>query len=336
MNAFPQDLAKQYDIIKCVTQSMNLLSKPTYPPPGRRDTIAVKRNGVKYALYKRHLLFDIREIHQLFLNDNPGVQISRSKFAELRPKNVLYKSTLAHRVCICIIYENINLILQALSKHVNGNYCHDLSTFTSRLVCDENNHKCMISACGQCKGNFNQFITTKHYLVHVWTKRQQSQYFKQIKQEADDENIVIQVYYSENFQTREQNEIQSARCLTHIGERHQLHLMWHFFAMSHGKGAVDRLGGTVKRTVYGEIMADKQCKNAKDFTKIAQEKTPNIILCEITTTEIAKSETQLKQLFSKTKPVNKTLQIHCVKAVKKDVIEYCYYSNSKEKFTMTF
>ncbi|CAF1523338.1 unnamed protein product, partial [Didymodactylos carnosus] len=127
------------------------------------------------------------------------------------------------------------------------------------------------------------------------------------------------------------------RNLTHVSERHQLHLMWHFFATNHGKGVVDGLGGTVKGTVYGEIMAGKhQCKNGKDFTKIAQAKMPNIILCEITTTEIAKSETPFKQLFSKTKPVNKTLQIHCVKAVKKDVIEYCYYSNSKEKFTMTF
>ena len=49
----------------------------------------------------------------------------------------------------------------------------------------------------------------KTFLLHVYIKRQQSNFFEESKSNSSDRKIVIQVDYSENFEIRQQNEIQS-------------------------------------------------------------------------------------------------------------------------------
>lgn len=39
--------------------------------PGKIDYITTKEDGVKVTHQKRHLLYNIREAHQLFLEENP-------------------------------------------------------------------------------------------------------------------------------------------------------------------------------------------------------------------------------------------------------------------------
>ena len=68
--------------------------------------------------------------------------ISRSSFASLRPKYVRYKSTLPHRVCVCVVHENVNLLLQVLSKEVRG-LKNTLSDYSRQMVCDESKEQCM-------------------------------------------------------------------------------------------------------------------------------------------------------------------------------------------------
>ena len=50
----------------------------------------------------------------------------------------------------------------------------------------------------------------KIFLLHVYIKRQQSKFFEELKVNSSDRKIVIQVDYSENFEIRQQNEIQSS------------------------------------------------------------------------------------------------------------------------------
>ena len=50
----------------------------------------------------------------------------------------------------------------------------------------------------------------KTFLLHVYIKRQQSKFFEELKPNSSDRKIVIQVHYSENFEIRQQNEIQSS------------------------------------------------------------------------------------------------------------------------------
>ncbi|CAF3468928.1 unnamed protein product [Rotaria socialis] len=178
----PQDPAKQKLVIQAITQSIGLLG-PSFPKrntrhlscklkddivkfycrddisyqmPGKRDTIVVRQNGTKSTHQKRILLYNIRKVHQLFLSERSGsaLDLSKTSFAELRPQYVMIKALMSHRVCVCAYHENVNLLLEALAKHVKGGFCSDLHTFTSSLVCDESNEACMFSKCKTCSKFF--------------------------------------------------------------------------------------------------------------------------------------------------------------------------------------
>ena len=54
-------------------------------------------------------------------------------------------------------------------------------------------------------------------------------------------------------------------------------LIWNFFATSHGKGAVDGVGGTVKRLVWSRVLAGKAVvTNAKSFYECAKATASNL------------------------------------------------------------
>ena len=86
-----------------------------------------------------------------------GVSISRSSFAKLRPKHVLYKRTLPHRTCLCVIHENVCLLLDSLSRDV-PHISNDLHDYTAELVCSQDDESCMMSDCAVCKHNFDYRI----------------------------------------------------------------------------------------------------------------------------------------------------------------------------------
>jgi hypothetical protein len=69
-------------------------------------------------------------------------------------------SSLAHRIGVCIIDENVNLLLEVLSKEVHD-LKNNLNEFLSKLVCDESEERCMMSCCDTCKNNFKQHIIKK-------------------------------------------------------------------------------------------------------------------------------------------------------------------------------
>ncbi|CAM4793442.1 unnamed protein product [Rotaria magnacalcarata] len=276
LRVLPADPDKRQQILTRVGQDLGLFQKPisqrvqasipmdviqkvkefynndsiSWQAPGKRDCITVRENGIRVKYQKRFLLFNIREVHQLFVQDNPGASISRSSFAEFRPIYVLPKKTLAHRICICVTHENVNLLLKALSGHVQG-LTNSLNTFLSKLVCDGKQESCMMSSCDDFINKFQLLIMNKitddekiskwfqwintngravkqvfsgsilqcvkqlkdktpSYLRHVYIKRKQSQYFEDIKTNARDNTVVCQVDYAENFSMDNQDQIQSA------------------------------------------------------------------------------------------------------------------------------
>ena len=90
-----------------------------------------------------------------------GADVSRSLFAQLRPKHIMIKSSMPHRVCVCLYHQNVDLLISALSKYVNGTSCNDLQTFTKSLVCDETDEQCMFSRCSYCSNNFKVNVEAK-------------------------------------------------------------------------------------------------------------------------------------------------------------------------------
>ena len=61
--------------------------------PGKQDVVTIwDDNGDKHKEQKRTLTMTIGEAYSLFVDENPNVTIGKSKFAELRPKEVLLSS----------------------------------------------------------------------------------------------------------------------------------------------------------------------------------------------------------------------------------------------------
>jgi len=50
----------------------------------------------------------------------------------------------------------------------------------------------------------------EYFLFHVYIKREQSKYFEKLKEQVTDEKILLQVDFAENFNMKEQDEIQKA------------------------------------------------------------------------------------------------------------------------------
>jgi hypothetical protein len=48
-------------------QDFYLLDSVSWQAPGKRDTKTIKENGIKVKYQKRHLLFNIREVYELFM-----------------------------------------------------------------------------------------------------------------------------------------------------------------------------------------------------------------------------------------------------------------------------
>ncbi|GBL84690.1 hypothetical protein AVEN_191141-1 [Araneus ventricosus] len=133
------------------------------------------------------------------------------------------------------------------------------------------------------------------FILHCYEKSTKSDYFKKLRQNPT--KCVLQVDFSENFTFLTQNEIQSAHwthkralcTLLYLGSLNviargkkklevtslpviicSMTIDWHFFATSHGKRAVDGVGGTVKGVVYRGIMSEKFTPSPNDAKSIAE------------------------------------------------------------------
>ncbi|ELU11480.1 hypothetical protein CAPTEDRAFT_193886 [Capitella teleta] len=87
------------------------------------------------------------------------------------------------------------------------------------------------------------------FLLHVYIKRQQAAYMDRKIADCSPTEIVLQ--------------------------QHSIKLEWNFFVTSHGKGAVDGIGGTVKRSVWRYVKAGHaSVQNANKYAAIASQRNP--------------------------------------------------------------
>ena len=77
---------------------------------GRKEFVITREGGKKQHLQKRHLLYSLKEVHALFLKENPSIKIGLSKFCSYRPVNVLVSSSTPRNVCCCQYHKNIKKI----------------------------------------------------------------------------------------------------------------------------------------------------------------------------------------------------------------------------------
>ena len=118
--------------------------------------------------------------------------------------------------------------------------------------------------------------------------------------------------------------------LSALRELHKLEsLNWHFFATSHGKGAVDGIGGTVKRNVWMETLSRKAVVNTlEDFCKVSAEKEQSVCVIPVPVESIqtCASEIGLEESFASSSAVKGIKKIHHVAALSDGKIQCKEYS----------
>lgn len=126
--------------------------------PGKNDYISVRQPGQSKQAKQKHLILcNLKEAYTLFKQECPNHKIGFSKFADLRPKwCVLAGSTGTHSVCVCMIHQNVKLMMASLKQ--SGKL--SISDFLSHYVCDINNEACMLGLCSHCplQTAFEEFV----------------------------------------------------------------------------------------------------------------------------------------------------------------------------------
>ena len=102
--------------------------------------------------------------------------------------------------------------------------------------------------------------------------------------------------------------------LTRWQDMFDVQVQWHFFATAHGKGVVDGLGGTVKRSVWRYIRAEKAFpKDAVDFSKVAIDRNPNVTFFLIPSSEIYSDCSEIDYWWERVRPIPNLQSVRFVK-----------------------
>lgn len=75
---FERTTSKLSDAIVKKVQEFYNNDSISWQAPGKRDFVTIKENGIKKKYQKRHLLYNIREVYELFLEQNLSKKTSFS------------------------------------------------------------------------------------------------------------------------------------------------------------------------------------------------------------------------------------------------------------------
>ena len=170
----------------------------------------------------KSILSNLKEVYYAFKDKYPNEKVGFSKFAELRPRHcVLAGASGTHSVCVCTIHQNVKLMVQGvklsdLSATNLASYQHCLT----RILC--NPPSPILQLCTFFKSALLKRVIPAE------------QPFKKV------------IYFSDGAASQYKNR-ENFLNLCHHKEDFGISAEWHFSATSHGKGACDGLGGTVKR-----------------------------------------------------------------------------------------
>lgn len=215
--------------------------------PGMKDKVSVRINGIKTQMQKRLLLCNLNELFTYFRNKYPA-KIGFSKFCELRPQwCITVGASGTHSVCVCMHHQNIKLMLagtQSITedyKELIGKTVCDLNSRDCMLRrCDncpgeEPLHEYLVQifedSDPEATIEFKQWIQTDranlisnqlsveefvkdvsakltNLSVHHYIAKHQANYLKRLKENLQEDKLVILMDFAENYSFMMQDEIQ--------------------------------------------------------------------------------------------------------------------------------
>lgn len=218
--------------------------------PGRKDRIKiVDANGTPRYIQRRVMLMTIGEALKEFKKAHPTVEISKTTFQKLKPKQIWYTKRLRYVGCLCRICENAKLLFNASQLHSSQKF-DGIDDMIKQFSCDQDD--CDGVSCEVCQHNFETMellfeaedpdsdilvqqwqvackrmtLITREYKMcdliymliatllkykkHMKIKRIQQAYFKKCIEESTEKKPVVQFDFSEKYNCIHQNEVQSA------------------------------------------------------------------------------------------------------------------------------
>lgn len=124
---------------------------------GKKDTVSIKSDGKKTIEQKRLVLYNLRELHAKYKEENIDHPVGFSKFCQLRPKYcVLAGARGTHSVCVCVTHQNCKLMLDAINV---ANLTKDLEEpikdykdCLKSIMCEKLKPECHLNNCASCPG----------------------------------------------------------------------------------------------------------------------------------------------------------------------------------------
>ena len=96
----------------------------------------------------------IKDVFDLFCQENPKVKISKCTFENYEPKNTRLKRDARHLVCCCQYHVNIDY-LQKLLNNLDINEkavkFKNSGELIGAAICDSKNVFCIVRQCKECK-----------------------------------------------------------------------------------------------------------------------------------------------------------------------------------------
>lgn len=119
-----------------------------------------------------------------------------------------------------------------------------------------------------------------------------------------------------------------------------IRVQWHFFATSHGKGAVDGVGATVKRAVNTDVLCRQAIlvADAASFVASARKSCPNINIKLITSNKITDfiQHHKLNERWAIISAVPGTQSVHHMEPVSGGEVRHKKYSEAEQSGVHTF
>lgn len=158
--------------------------------------------------------------------------------------------------------------------------------------------------------------------VHLYNSRM----IEYLKKKFGRRNVKKINYFSDGAGSQYKNKYNFLNLLLHEKD-FGIKAEWHFFATSHGKGACDGIGGSVKRLAFRATLQDKTITTVQKLYQWAQDYFKKIDFDIVTINEYNEHENEkLKGRFSKVQTVDGTRSFHCYKVHDKNSLECKIFS----------
>ena len=116
-----------------------------------------------------------------------------------------------------------------------------------------------------------------------------------------------------------------------------LEISYDLFATSHGKGAVDGIGGTLKRQVRNEIMCRREkVACAEEYAKVAEKVCPNVNVLYISKEEVLNSKPLFDEIFDGCRTLPGTRKTHHFDVSGQFTVTYKVNAYSDQEKTFVF